>query len=210
LTGPRYTNGRACDLNSLQEIIHVSRLLFFTHSCTRIFFVSPLKERNYTYSMYLSTVKVGLKQLGRWSRIHLIRCRRRRGRSSEVPSPILASCRRPWKPRTSPCSQPSLSTSRSTWLRWPRTRRPRCSNSSTPSSRPRTFSACSTTWGKRTPRSRCALRHALEDALSEKRVEQLTHLFPCIGFARLCPVYSFLRAEPVLVNNQVPPESQEI
>src|SRR5207247_7126408 len=60
LTVPRYTNGRACDLNGLQEIIHVSRLSFFTHSCTRSFFVSSLKERNYTYSMYLSTVKVGL------------------------------------------------------------------------------------------------------------------------------------------------------
>src|SRR5437016_12373758 len=59
LTVPRYTNGRACDLNGLQEIIHVSRLSFFTHSCTRSFFVSSLKERNYTYSMYLSTVKVG-------------------------------------------------------------------------------------------------------------------------------------------------------
>ena len=59
LTVPRYTNGRACDLNSLQESIHVSRLSFFTHSCTRIFFVSSLKERNYIYSMYLSTVKVG-------------------------------------------------------------------------------------------------------------------------------------------------------
>jgi Tn3 transposase DDE domain len=32
---------------------------FFTHLCTRSFFVSSLKERNYTYSMYLSTVKVG-------------------------------------------------------------------------------------------------------------------------------------------------------
>src|SRR2546430_10787663 len=61
LTVPRYTNGRACDLNGLQEIIHVSRLSFFTHSCTRSFFVSSLKERNYTYSMYLSTVKVGLE-----------------------------------------------------------------------------------------------------------------------------------------------------
>src|SRR5438477_13146909 len=60
LTVPRYTNGRASDLNSLQEIIHVSRLSFFTHSLTRSFFVSSLKERNYTYSMYLSTVKVGL------------------------------------------------------------------------------------------------------------------------------------------------------
>src|SRR5437016_11383392 len=59
LTVPRYTNGRASDLNSLQEIIHVSRLSFFTHSLTRSFFVSSLKERNYTYSMYLSTVKVG-------------------------------------------------------------------------------------------------------------------------------------------------------
>src|SRR5437773_12272609 len=63
LTVPRYTNGRACDLNGLQEIIHVSRLSFFTHSCTRSFFVSSLKERNYTYSMYLSTVKVGSKSL---------------------------------------------------------------------------------------------------------------------------------------------------
>src|SRR5207249_6698727 len=36
-----------------------SRLSFFTHSLTRSFFVSSLKERNYTYSMYLSTVKVG-------------------------------------------------------------------------------------------------------------------------------------------------------
>src|SRR5439155_22106104 len=63
LTVPRYTNGRACDLNGLQEIIHVSRLSFFTHSCTRSFFVSSLKERNYTYSMYLSTVKVGYKRL---------------------------------------------------------------------------------------------------------------------------------------------------
>ena len=61
LTVPRYTNGRACDLNGLQEITHVSRLSFFTHSCTRSFSVSSLKERNYTYSMYLSTVKVGLK-----------------------------------------------------------------------------------------------------------------------------------------------------
>jgi hypothetical protein len=60
LTVPRYTNGRVCDLNGLQEIIHVSRLSFFTRSCTRSFFVSSLKERNYTYSMYLSTVKVGL------------------------------------------------------------------------------------------------------------------------------------------------------
>src|ERR687891_403933 len=59
LTVPRYTNGRAYDLNGLQEIIHVSRLSFFTHSCTRSFFVSSLKERNYTYSMYLSTVKGG-------------------------------------------------------------------------------------------------------------------------------------------------------
>src|SRR2546425_642917 len=63
LTVPRYTNGRACDLNGLQEIIHVSRLSFFTHSCTRSFFVSSLKERNYTYSMYLSTVKVGLDEI---------------------------------------------------------------------------------------------------------------------------------------------------
>src|SRR5437016_2235105 len=63
LTVPRYTNGRASDLNSLQEIIHVSRLSFFTHSLTRSFFVSSLKERNYTYSMYLSTVKVGSKRL---------------------------------------------------------------------------------------------------------------------------------------------------
>src|SRR5437016_12943957 len=65
LTVPRYTNGRASDLNSLQEIIHVSRLSFFTHSLTRSFFVSSLKERNYTYSMYLSTVKVGSGALGR-------------------------------------------------------------------------------------------------------------------------------------------------
>src|SRR2546421_10182 len=79
-----------------------------------------------------------------------------------------------------------------------------------PPSRTRTCSACSPTWGKRTHRSRCELRHALEDALSEKRVEQLTHLFPCICFARLCPVFSVLRAEPVLVTNQVPPESQEL
>src|SRR5207245_7668618 len=63
LTVPRYTNGRASDLNSLQEIIHVSRLSFFTHSLTRSFFVSSLKERNYTYSMYLSTVKVGTEPL---------------------------------------------------------------------------------------------------------------------------------------------------
>src|SRR4030095_13058803 len=62
LTVPRYTNGRACDLNDLQEIIHVSRLSFFTRSCTRNFFVCSLKERNYTYSMYLSTVKVGSEQ----------------------------------------------------------------------------------------------------------------------------------------------------
>src|SRR5438094_6490625 len=62
LTVPRYTNGRASDLNSLQEIIHVSRLSFFTHSLTRSFFVSSLKERNYTYSMYLSTVKVGFER----------------------------------------------------------------------------------------------------------------------------------------------------
>jgi hypothetical protein len=46
--------------------------------------------------------------------------------SSEVPSPILVSCRQPWKHRASPYSQPSLSTSRRTWSRWPRTRRPRC------------------------------------------------------------------------------------
>ena len=64
LTVPRYTNGRASDLNSLQEIIHVSRLSFFTHSLTRSFFVSSLKERNYTYSMYLSTVKVGVDFVG--------------------------------------------------------------------------------------------------------------------------------------------------
>jgi hypothetical protein len=56
---PRYTNKRACDLKGLQEVIHVSRLSFFTHACTRNFFVSSLKERVYTYSMYLSTVKVG-------------------------------------------------------------------------------------------------------------------------------------------------------
>ena len=37
LTVSRYTNGRACDLNGLQEIIHVSRLSFFAHSCTRDF-----------------------------------------------------------------------------------------------------------------------------------------------------------------------------
>jgi hypothetical protein len=40
-----------------------SRLSFFTHSCTRSFFVSSLKERNYTYSMYLSTVKVGIEHV---------------------------------------------------------------------------------------------------------------------------------------------------
>src|SRR5262245_33902846 len=38
LTVPRYTNGRAFDLYGLQEVIHVSRLPFFTHSCTRIFY----------------------------------------------------------------------------------------------------------------------------------------------------------------------------
>jgi hypothetical protein len=83
-------------------------------------------------------------------------------RRAETPAMMATSmtnqfrgCRRPWKPRASPCSQPSLSTSRRTWSRWPRTRRPRCSNASTPSSRTRTFSACSTTWGKRKHRSRC-------------------------------------------------------
>jgi hypothetical protein len=60
LTVPRYTNRRACYINGLQEVIHVSRLPFFTQSCTRSFFVSSLKERRYIYSMYLSTVKVGL------------------------------------------------------------------------------------------------------------------------------------------------------
>jgi hypothetical protein len=60
LTAPRYTNGREFYINGLQEIIHVSRLSFFTNSCTRSFFVSSLKERNYTYSMYLST---GLSQI---------------------------------------------------------------------------------------------------------------------------------------------------
>ena len=61
LTVPRYTNGRASNLKGLQEIIHVSRLRFFIHSCTRNFFESPCKQSNYTYFMYLSTVKVGYK-----------------------------------------------------------------------------------------------------------------------------------------------------
>ena len=37
LTVPRYTTGRLCNINGLQEVIHVSRLPFFAHSCTRNF-----------------------------------------------------------------------------------------------------------------------------------------------------------------------------
>jgi hypothetical protein len=48
LTVPRYMSWKAFHINALQGSTHVSRLPFFTYSCTWNFFVSSWKEVDYT------------------------------------------------------------------------------------------------------------------------------------------------------------------